>query len=144
MKNTNYSETIIKVSYADVDLMQVVHNAKYIEYFERGRLDFLSEFIMPYKDLIEKEAIQIPVTLNSAKYFKPAFYDDNLKLITKIESYTNKRLHFTYQLFKNGILISEGISEHAFIRDGQLKAIEIPELFVKKLSQISDIECHIS
>lgn len=144
MKNVNYSETTIKVSYADVDLMQVVHNAKYIEYFERGRLDFLAEFILSYKDLIEKEAIQIPVTLNSAKYFKPAFYDDELKLITKVDGYTKKRLHFTYQLFKNGILISEGVSEHAFIREGQLKAVEIPELFIKKLSQISEVECHIN
>lgn len=140
----SYSTTYIKVSYSDVDLMQVVHNVKYNEYFERGRLDFLAEFIMSDKDLNEKEAIKIPVTLYSAKYFKPAFYNDELQLITKIESYTNNSLHFKYQLFKNGMLISERISEHSFFREGQLKAIEIPELFVLKLSQIFDIECLIS
>lgn len=140
----NYSTIYIKVSYADVDLMQVVHNAKFLEYFERGRLDYLSKYILPYKDLIEQESIQIPVTLNIAKYFKPAFYDDELNLLTKIESYSKRRLFFNYQLFKKGILISEGVSEHAFIKDGILKSVEIPELFVTKLSQISDIECHIS
>ena len=140
----NYSTTIIKVCYADVDLMQVVHNAKYIEYFERGRLDFLSQFVLPYKELIDIEEIQIPVTLNSAKYFKPAFYDDNLELITKVESYSKRRLQFNYQLYREGILISEGISEHAFIKNGILKAIEIPELFITRLSQINEVECLIS
>jgi acyl-CoA thioester hydrolase len=140
----NYTTTIIKVTYADVDLMQVVHNTKYIEYFERGRLDFLSQFVMPYKELIEIEEIQIPVTLNSAKYFNPAFYDDNLELITKVESYSRRRLQFNYQLYREGILISEGISKHTFIKNGILKPFEIPELFITRLSQINEVECQTS
>lgn len=90
----------IKVKYADVDLMQVVHNAKYFEYFEIGRLDFIEKFMLPYEEMVNKLKIQIPVLATSAKYFKPAFYNDNLLLVTSLADLTERRLAFKYQLFK--------------------------------------------
>lgn len=136
--------TTIRVLYADVDLMKVVHNARYFEYFERGRLDFLETNIMPYKDLVEKEGIQIPVTSNLAKYYRPALYDDQLDLVTEITGFTRKRIAFGYKLYKDGILLCEGKSEHAFIAGGLMKAIEMPELFARFLKKENVAEWHYS
>lgn len=138
------SQIQIQVRYSDVDLMNVVYNAKYYEYYELGRLDFLGQFVMPYRDLIEKEGIQIPVTNNSSKYYKPARYADDLLLVTKVHKLTNRRLSFLYQLFKANDLIAEGLSEHSFIKDGILKSIDIPQIFVEKLGDLPESECTIS
>ncbi|HEX8198572.1 MAG TPA: thioesterase family protein [Pyrinomonadaceae bacterium] len=138
------SQIIIQVRYSDVDLMNVVYNAKYYEYYELGRLDFIGKFVMPYNDLIEKERIQIPVTSNSSKYYGPAKYADDLLLITKAHKLTNKRLSFSYKLFKSDTLIAEGLSEHSFIKNGVLKSIEVPNLFVEKLRDLPESECIIS
>lgn len=126
----------IKVQYADVDLMQVVHNAKYFEYFERGRLDFIEKLIVPYEEMVNKLGIQIPVISNSARYFKPAFYNDEVILITSLENLTDRMLAFKYQLFKGDLLISEGLSEHAFIRNGILKSVSAPQIFMDKLNHL--------
>lgn len=131
-----HCKSIIKVKYADVDLMQVVHNAKYFEYFEIGRLDFIEKFMLPYEEMVNKLKIQIPVIATSAKYFKPAFYNDNLLLVTSLLSLTERRLAFKYQLYKTKILISEAYSEHAFIKNGVLKAIPAPKIFKTKLSNL--------
>lgn len=134
----------IQVRYSDVDLMNVVYNAKYYEYYEVGRLDFIGKFIMPYRDLIEKEGIQIPVISNSSKYYKPAQYADDLLLFTKVCKLTNRRLSFSYQLYKADDLIAEGLSEHSFIKNGVLKSINTPQIFVEKLGGLPESECIIS
>lgn len=126
-------ETKIQVRYSDVDLMNVVNNAKYFEYYEIGRLDFLNKFVMSYKDLVEKEGIQIPVTCNSSNYYKPAQYTDDLVLVTKISELTDRRLTFSYQLFKVPDLIAEGWSRHAFIQNGISKSVSIPKVLKDRL-----------
>jgi len=132
----NFCRSDIKVKYSDVDLMQVVHNAKYFEFFEIGRLDFIEKFICPYEEMVNKLKIQIPVVANSARYFKPAFYNDELALITSLETLNDRRLAFKYQLLKGEALIAVGFSEHAFIENGVLKAVQIPGVFVEKLSHL--------
>jgi acyl-CoA thioester hydrolase len=132
----NFCKSEITVKYSDVDLMQVVHNAKYFEFFEVGRLDFIEKFICPYEEMVNKLRIQIPVVANSAKYFKPAFYNDKLALMTFLESLTDRRLVFKYQLLKGDALIAEGYSEHAFILDGVLKAVPAPKVFAEKLGHL--------
>jgi acyl-CoA thioester hydrolase len=132
----NFCKSEFTVKYADVDLMQVVHNAKYFEFFEVGRLDFIEKFICPYEEMVNKLKIQIPVVSNSAKYFKPAFYNDKLVLMTFLEALGDRRLTFKYHLFKREVLIAEGLSEHAFIQNGVLRAVQIPPVFVEKLGHL--------
>lgn len=138
------SQIQIQVRYSDVDLMNVVNNAKYYEYYEIGRLDFLEKFVVSYKDLTEKEGIQIPVISNSSKYYKPARYTDNLLLITKVHKLTNRRLSFSYQLFKSDDLIAEGLSEHAFTKNSILKSVGIPQVFLEKVGSLLEPECTVN
>lgn len=52
---------------AHTDMMGVVNNARYLEYFEAGRNDLLRNLGMPYTEL-EKRNVGLPVIEAFAKF----------------------------------------------------------------------------
>jgi acyl-CoA thioester hydrolase len=71
----------IQVAFHQVDMMQVVHNAVYFKWFEKGRLDLLEE-VFPVAWAIEHR-FATPVVMNHAEYLWPAAYGDPLVLTTR-------------------------------------------------------------
>ena len=73
------SRASITVRYAETDMMGIVYHANYLPWFEVARTQLLREQGFPYKQL-ELDGYRIPVLEVSAKYLRPALYDDTLPL----------------------------------------------------------------
>lgn len=71
----------VEVEFHQVDMMQVVHNAEYFRWFERGRLLVLED-IFPMAWAIENR-IATPVVSNRCEYLAPATYGDRLVVTTR-------------------------------------------------------------
>ena len=110
------SETLVRVRYKDTDQMGVVYYANYFVWFEVGRTDFLREFGMSYKDL-EQNELFLPVIEAYCKYKNPARYDDQLKVITRLQFLQEVRLGFQYEIIHadSGELLVQGETAHAFV-----------------------------
>ncbi len=110
------SETLVRVRYKDTDQMGVVYYANYFVWFEVGRTDFLREFGMSYKDL-EQNELFLPVIEAYCKYKNPARYDDQLKVITRLQFLQEVRLGFQYEIIQadSGELLVQGETAHAFV-----------------------------
>jgi acyl-CoA thioester hydrolase len=112
--------------------MGYVYYAKYLEYFEMGRTEFIRGRGKEYRE-IEKDGFILPVLEVFAKYKKPARYDDLLTIETDIASLRRASLTFHY-LIKNekGEICTEGTTKHALI-DSSGNITPFPEDIREKL-----------
>lgn len=117
----------IRVRYAEVDSMGVLHHSRFWVYFEMGRTELLRAAGVAYADL-ERQGVFFAVAKCSAKYLAPARYDDLLVLTTRITRMGAARIDHAYELRRksDGQLLATAETTLACIgRDGQI--IPIPD-----------------
>jgi len=91
--------TTTRVRYAETDQMGVVYHANYVVYFEIGRTDFMRQRGILYSEM-EREGVVLAVVDVSARFIKPARYDDLLLIDTRLTRATNVRVQFDYHIYQ--------------------------------------------
>jgi acyl-CoA thioester hydrolase len=113
------SRAQVTVRYAETDMMGVVYHADYLPWFEIGRTTLLKEMGLPYRQL-EADGYRLPVLEVSAKYLRPAVYDDTLTIITRLRDKPLLRIQLDYEVRRGDELLATGVTVHAFIdREGK-------------------------
>jgi acyl-CoA thioester hydrolase len=113
------SRVQVTVRYAETDMMGIVYHANYLPWFEVGRTTLLKEIGVPYRKL-EEEGFRLPVLEISAKYLRPAVYDDTLDILTTLAERPLLRIRLDYEVSRAGELLATGASVHAFVdREGR-------------------------
>jgi acyl-CoA thioester hydrolase len=93
-----FSSTVkLRVRYGETDQMGYCYYGNYAQYFEVGRVETLREIGMSYKDM-ERDGVMLPVSDFEVKYYKPALYDDEIKIITKLTKLEGCRVTFEYEI----------------------------------------------
>lgn len=77
--------------------MGLVYHAHYVDYFEAARTEFLREMGLPYKTL-EESGILMPVVDLAIQYRRPAFYDDLLEIVARVEDIPDSRVRIEYEV----------------------------------------------
>src|SRR5476651_1818959 len=108
------SRVEVTVRYAETDMMGIVYHANYLPWFEVGRTTLLKEIGVPYKKL-EEEGFRLPVLEISAKYLRPAVYDDTLVIVTTVNDRPLLRIRLDYEVRRGEELLATGTSVHAFV-----------------------------
>jgi acyl-CoA thioester hydrolase len=117
----------IRVRYFETDQMGFVHHANYLVYFEMGRTELLRASGWNYR-AIEEKGFYLVVAKVSVRYRKPARYDDELVLTTRVSRVTPVRVEHAYQLKRGHELVAEGESTLACVdKDGVLQPMP-PEI----------------
>jgi acyl-CoA thioester hydrolase len=118
-------EIEIRVRYAEVDAMGVLHHSRFWVYFEMGRTELLRQAGVAYRDLEEKGVFFV-VAKCSARYLAAARYDDVLTLSTRIPRMGAARIDHAYELKRkaDGVLLATAETTIACVdRAGQIIAI---------------------
>ena len=127
------SETRIRVRYAETDPMGYAYYGYYAMYYEVARVESLRQLGMTYKQL-EAMGTMMPVLENNSKYFSPALYDDEIKIVTVIRDRPGVRIRFEYDIYNSdGKLIHQGETFLAFVNKASGKPCRPPEAFMKLL-----------
>jgi len=117
----------VRVRYVECDPMGFLHHSAYLPYMEMGRTELLRAQGFQYRDL-EADGVFFVVTKLSISFKKPARYDDELELQTKITRQTAVRIEHAYEIYhkESRLLLCTAESTLACIgRDGQVR--EIPD-----------------
>jgi acyl-CoA thioester hydrolase len=122
----------VVVRYAETDMMGVVYHANYLPWFEVGRTTLFKGIGIPYRQL-EEEGFRLPVLEISAKYLRPARYDDTLEIVTTLHEPPLLRLRLEYEVRRAGELLATGASVHTFI-DRQGRPVRPPAWAAEKLA----------
>jgi acyl-CoA thioester hydrolase len=127
------SRAQVTVRYAETDMMGVVYHGSYLPWFEIGRTTLLKEMGLSYRQL-ETDGYRLPVLEVSAKYFRPAVYDDTVTIVTTLHEKPLLRIRLEYEVKRGDELLATGYTVHAFI-DRTGKPVRPPanavELFAK-------------
>jgi acyl-CoA thioester hydrolase len=122
----------VTVRYAETDMMGVVYHANYLPWFEVGRTTLFKRIGIPYRQL-EQEGFRLPVLEVSAKYLRPARYDDTLEIVTTLHEPPLLRLRLEYEVRRDGELLATGTSVHTFI-DQEGRPVRPPAWAAGKLA----------
>jgi acyl-CoA thioester hydrolase len=116
-------EIEIRVRYQETDGQGRVHHANFITYFEQGRTELLRASGRSYRDL-EQEGTMLVVAELEIEYFRPARYDDLLRIRTDTTSIRGARIEHTYHVFLGDELLVRGRSVVACIgSDGRPRRV---------------------
>lgn len=128
-----YSESKVVVRYAETDKMGIVHHSVYPIWYELARTDFIKQIDMTYSGM-EEMGIMTPLVELICKYIKPADYEDILIIRVSVSKLTPARVEFSYEVYKEDVLINTGITVHAWVGK-DLKPINMkkhfPDLYQK-------------
>jgi acyl-CoA thioester hydrolase len=108
------ARTPVTVRYAETDMMGVVYHANYLPWFEMGRTALLKDIGIAYRDL-EAAGFRLPVLEVSARYLRPARYDDALEVTTVLRERPLVRIRLEYEVRRGDELLATGMTVHAFI-----------------------------
>ncbi|HLZ87205.1 MAG TPA: thioesterase family protein [Puia sp.] len=122
------SETKVRVRYAETDQMNVVYHGNYAQYFEVGRVEAIRQLGLSYKDL-EATGIIMPVIEWTAKFVRPAHYDDLLTVRTTLREWpANHRIEFLQEVYnEKGKLLTTGNVVLYFLRAETMEKTKMPE-----------------
>ncbi len=133
------TETRIVVRYAETDRMGIVHHSNYPIWYEVGRTDFCQEMGLPYSQM-EAQGIMTPLIEVNSRFIKPARYEDELILRTRLLLVDGVRLKFGYEIYKMGESkpMNTGSTLHLWVDAQSFKPINLkslrPELYAQMRS----------
>jgi acyl-CoA thioester hydrolase len=122
-----------RVIYGDTDQMGVVYYANYLRWFEMGRTELLRQIGATYSS-VEEAGFFFPVTEVSCRYLKPARFDDDIFVETKLTGLGRAVLDFSYKITRknDGEILAEGWTRHACV-DGKGKVAKISQALASTL-----------
>jgi acyl-CoA thioester hydrolase len=101
------SETLQRIGVGETDMMGIVHHGHYVDYFERGRLEYMRRRGVSYKEFVAR-GYHMPVIELNVRYRKPAYFDDLLRVETRLAGLTRVTVRFDYVLRRARDSDSEG------------------------------------
>jgi acyl-CoA thioester hydrolase len=107
-----------RVYYADTDFSGVVYHARYLEFLERGRSDYLRLAGVHHTELAEGkhgERIVWVVRRMEIDFRSPARMDDILTIDTRTDDISGARIFMGQQLKRDGEVLVEAKVEAAII-----------------------------
>jgi acyl-CoA thioester hydrolase len=127
----SFSETRLRVRYAETDQMGVVYHSNHLIWFEVGRVEFMREMGFSYRDMEREDGCFIAVAEVTCRYRAPAYYDEEVLVRTRLKSVRESVVVFTYELVRaeSGTLLAEGETTH-IVTDSNFKIAALPEKYL--------------
>ncbi len=98
-----------KVRYAETDQGGMAHHSIYPVWFEMGRVELLTQTGINYREM-EQEGFFFVIVELHVRYRRPAKFDEELKLETRLTDMTKVTMKHEYQLTRSSDeeLLAEG------------------------------------
>ena len=134
-----YSEARVRVRYAETDQMGVVYHANYLVWFEVGRVEFIRQMGMDYKNMEQEDEALIAVAEVTARYKSPARYDDELIVRTTLAGVRGSIVRFRYVVLRvanaveDEMVLCEGETVH-FVVGRDMKRRDMPIAYATRFA----------
>ena len=96
-----------KVYYEDTDASGRVYHANYLKFFERGRTDLIYQTKYTHEILLDKFNIFFVVKECSIEFKEPAFFEDTIKVVSKIDQLSRVKIKFNQKIFRGSSLLAQ-------------------------------------
>lgn len=123
----------LRVRFAETDQMGVVHHSVYPVWFEAGRVEWMRQRSLSYREL-EESGISLAVARLEVAYRSPARFDDLIRVESTLHAARSRQIVFDYRLIRqpDGVLVATGRSEHV-PTDRSGRAVRLPGAWLAPL-----------
>lgn len=116
-------EKVFPIAWGDMDALGHVNNARYFDYFQEARIEWLRDIDIAMTGSTGPVVIHVACT-----FLKPVIYPATLSLKSSIHSLGNSSMVMDHDLYQNGVLMAQGLSKVVWI-DYQLgKSVPLPQV----------------
>ena len=119
-------ETKFRVRYSEIDAQGHVNNANYLSYFEVGRVEWLRDAGLSYREM-EQRGFGFVVVEALVRYRRAAYFDDELAVRTGISDLSRASVRFSYEVLRDGEPIASGHTRHAYVDLASGKPMRMPD-----------------
>lgn len=124
----------VRVRYGETDQMGVVYHGNYPQYMEMGRVEWLRALGISYKELEESGCI-LPVINLTIQYKKPAVYDQEITVVTRLKKIPTVRISFDYEIrSENGDILALAETDLAFLDRDTRRPMRCPASILERLT----------
>jgi acyl-CoA thioester hydrolase len=129
-----WSETRLRVRYAETDQAGVVYHSNYLIWFEVGRVELCRDHGFNYRDMELEADARLPVTAARVRYRIPAKHDDVILIRTRTVEIRSRAITFAYEVRReaDNTLLAEGETQH-IVMDSKGRARSFPPEYAAKL-----------
>ncbi|PCI20711.1 MAG: tol-pal system-associated acyl-CoA thioesterase [Piscirickettsiaceae bacterium] len=127
----------IRIYYEDTDMQGIVYYANYLKYFERARTEFLRDKGFEQGALIEQQGVAFAVRAIQVDYLKPAVFNDQLIVTTKIAKLKRASLVFQQTIVRESPIreiINTAVIRVACLDAHNTNVKKIPTAMIEQLS----------
>ena len=127
----------VRVYYEDTDSGGVVYYANYLKFMERARTEMLRSFGFEQDQLIDEQGIIFAVHSLSVQYKKPAVFNDELLVKTKISHCGRASFDFSQSVVRasDESLLCEADIKVACINAVKFSPTVIPKTMLSKIKE---------
>ena len=125
----------MRVRYVETDQMGVVYHSNYLIWFEVGRVEFIRQMGLNYRQMEENDGCGISVVDVHARYRAPARYDDELVIETRLLAARGAVIKFGYRILRelDGVLLCEGETVHVCVGK-DMKKRSLPPKYAERFA----------
>lgn len=123
----------VRVYYEDTDAAGVVYYANYLKFMERARTEWLRALGVEQSTLRAEQDVVFVVRNVSADYLKPARFNDELTVLTRIQQLGLARIRFTQRTLCGDCLLVSSEIEVVCVNATTFKPVKIPEHILELL-----------
>ena len=133
------AKTKILPRYAETDKMGIIHHSVYAIWYEQARTYFFNEIGFKY-DEIEKMGIMTPLVELNCKYKRPAYYNQEVEIRTKIIELTPAKFTLEYNIYDaNENLINIGKTTLAWSDAKTFKIINLKKTYPEMYEKLEEL-----
>jgi acyl-CoA thioester hydrolase len=125
----------ITVRFNEVDMLHIVNNAVYFNYFEQARIKYAKDIGVLPKEGVFTNGTAFYMARNEIDYLKVAIFEDKLRIYTRISYIKNSSFGFEHIIenLKTGVVIAEGSGVLVHVDPVTRKSIPLPDNFINSV-----------
>ncbi|KTD49273.1 acyl-CoA thioesterase [Legionella quateirensis] len=112
------------IAWGDMDALGHVNNARYFDYFQEARIEWLRDLEIKMTEQTGPVVIQVACT-----FLKPVIYPATVTIISKVHSLGNSSMIMDHDLYQGDTLMAQGMSKIVWVDYSLNKSITLPEIF---------------
>lgn len=114
-------EKTFPIAWGDMDALGHVNNARYFDYFQEARIEWLQQLNIGMTGKTGPVVIHVACT-----YLKPVIYPATVTLRSRIHSIGNSSMLMDHDLYQNEVLIAQGSCKIVWVDYAQGKSVPLP------------------
>ncbi len=125
----------VVVRFNEVDMLHILNNAVYFNYFEQARIKYAKDLGVLPKDGIAIDGSAFYMAMNEINYLKTALFEDKLRIYTRVSYIKHSSFRFEHIIenIKSKKIIAEGAGVLVHVNPLTKKSVPLPIDFFNRV-----------